>query len=747
MSYSDRNRRKKRPAPKGSSPYTVLLLVAVLIAAVLGVLRPWQHPSQPLALWTDNYKFLNLGLDLQGGLRVTLQVDEKNPEREDVEKAKTIIENRVNALGVAEPTVQIQGNDRVIVELPGLKEADQERALRLIGQTAKLEFRIVNPGVPAKELSQYTLADLGPALATGEVIANAQAETDSFGRWVVAFQTSPAGREPFGKLTRDNVGRGMAIVLDGQIKSIATIQAALPNGGQITGDFDAKEASDLALVLKSGSLPVPLKQTEVRQIGPTLGADAIRTGAMASLLGIALIFVMAFAYYGLYFGLVIGLGLLFTTLIMLGILGGLGATLTLPGIAGLVLTLGAAVDGNVISFERIKEELRRGKGIKGSIGAGFSHSTVTILDVNLSHLLSALALYNYSSGPVKGFAVTLAVGVIAAVFSNLIFSRWMLEAMARRRDYSAPQWFATPKLDFIRLSPIVTTVSVALAILGGVLVATRGLQYGIDFTAGTALTLYTDRSVSVDDVRTAVGAAGIEGVEGGKAVIQQAASSNPQKNQYIVKVAELPPAQVQQLSTSLEGKLAGGDVQQTETIGPAVGQELRVNTIKAVALALVLILIYVWFRFDMIFGIASVLATVHAVGIVMGVYSLFNLEFNIAAVAAVLTVIGYALNDAIIVSDRIRENLKLMRGSAYKDIVNASINQTLSRTVMTSVSTALPLISLTFLGGSVLRDFGLIMLIGVIVGTYSSIYIVAPMVAFYQNWATNRRKAKPAKAA
>ena len=722
------------------------MLLAALILSLAYIWRPWEHPNNKAELWGKDFQFINLGLDLRGGLRVALAPENGATDTDTLDRVKTIIENRINALGVAEPTVTVQGGKRVVVEVPGATQAVQDRVLNIIRQQAKLEFRIVNQGAtPDSKTGSYKLSDLGPALATGESIASAQVGTDQSGRFVVQFKTTAAGAGTFSTFTRANVNRLMAIVLDGQIKSVATINEPLSSDVQISGNFTSEEASNLTLVLKSGSLPVKIKIEEERAIGPTLGADAIRQGAIAGLVGIGLIFVMAFLYYGLYFGLVIAAGLLFTTLIMLGILGGLGATLTLPGIAGLVLTLGAAVDGNVISFERIKEELRRGKGIRGSVGAGFEHSTVTILDVNLSHLLVALALYNYATGPVRGFAVTLAIGVVASVFSNLIFGRGLLNFMARRREFSAPQWFATPRFDFIRVAPIVTTLSLLLAIGGGILAGTKGLHYSIDFSSGTAVTVNTATSVSADQLRAAVGGAGV-GVTGGQAQIQETATPGSGVRQYVAKVPELSQAQVQTLSARLAA-LPGGRVQQVETIGPSVGQDLRSQTIKAVALALALILIYVAFRFDIVFGVASVIATIHAVGIVMGVYSLFGLEFSIASVAAVLTVIGYALNDAIIVSDRIRENLRGMRGVPYKDIVNMSINQTLSRTVMTSVCTALPLLSLAVLGGSVLRDFGLIMLIGIVVGTYSSIFIVSPMVVYFEGWIRGRRGPAPAKSA
>ncbi|AFZ68783.1 protein-export membrane protein, SecD/SecF family [Deinococcus peraridilitoris DSM 19664] len=740
----NRNNARRRGAPPASRfPWTALMILAVLLLSLAYIWRPWQHSSTPWTLWqpqTGGFKFVNLGLDLQGGLRVALEPDKEGYTKEDLEKVRTIIENRVNALGVAEPLVQTQGDRRVVVELPGLTSAQQENARNVIGQAAVLEFRLVKDNVPAdRATSGYTLEDLGPVLATGEIISNAAPATDpTNGRWVVSFQTTSEGADKLLSFTRPNIGKLMAIVLDEKIQSVATIQGALSTNVQISGNFSAEEASNLALVLRSGSLPVPIKFAEQREIGPTLGADAIRSGAIAALIGIALVFVLLFVYYGFWFGLVGSLGLLFTSIIILGMLGGLGATLTLPGIAGLVLTIGAAVDGNVISFERVKEELNRGKGIKNAINAGYGHSFWTIFDVNLSHLLAALALYNYATGPVKGFAVVLAIGVLASAFSNLIFAKWMMEVVARRRTFSAPQWFKTPNFDFLKPALLITSLSLALAVAGGVVMLTKGFNLGVDFTSGTALTLRTDEGTTVEQVRSAVSAAGVTGVTGAGATIQSTTNPAVAGTSYTVKVPQLNQGQIEQLRAQFT-QLPGGEVQAVDTVGPSVGAELRGQTVRAVLLGLALILVYVWFRFDFAFGLGSVVAVIHDVAIVMGLYALLGLEFNITTVAAILTLIGYSINDSIIVSDRIRENLRSMRGVPYRTIVNAAINQTLSRTLMTSISTLLPLVSLLFIGGAVLRDFSLILIVGILVGTYSSIYIVSPMVVFFENRKAQRR--------
>lgn len=771
MTYGNKNTNRNRggndrrpPPPRrtptgrsSSSRWTPILLLLTLLASLAYIWRPWEHRDNLWTIWDPGrYEFVTLGLDLKGGLRIELAPESGTATRDELDRVKTVIENRINALGVAEPTVTVSGGRRVVVEIPGATPAVQQRAREIIQRTARLEFRIVQQGAQPDQtlLSQnprtsgYTLAQLGPVQATGEVIASAQAATDpQSSRWVVTFQNTDKGAATFGDFTGKNVGKLMAVVLDDQIQSVATIQQKLFRDVQITGTFTAEEANQLALVLKSGALPIKIKTEAERAIGPTLGADAIRSGAIAAVVGIGLVFLMLFFYYGLWFGLVGALGLLFSSVVILGMLAGFGATLTLPGIAGLVLTIGAAVDGNVISFERIKEEMHKGKGIKNSINAGYQHSTAAILDVNASHLLSALALYNYSTGPVKGFAVTLIIGVVASTFSNLVFAKWFLEWVAARRpNMTAPTWIKSTNFDFIKAAPIVTTASVLLALAGLGILATRGLNYGVDFTSGTTLTVRADGTSTTEQVRAAVAGAGIEKVTAQNAAIQRDITPAQSGAQYTVKVPQLTAAEATTLSAAI-AKVPGGQVQATETVGPAVGRELTDKTIKAVLLGMALILIYVGFRFDFIMGLGSILAVVHDVGIVMGLYALLGLEFSIATVAAVLTLIGYSLNDSIIVSDRIRENIKEMRGKSYRQIVNTSINQTLSRTVMTSVATMLPLVSLLIFGGPVLRDFSIILLVGILVGTYSSIYIVAPLVVYFEEW-NRRRKAggQPAKA-
>lgn len=731
--------------------WTGLMLLALLLASLVAIWKPWA-PNEPK---------IKLGLDLQGGLRIVLSTVNSSADpavaKDELNKARTVLENRVNAIGVAEPLVTVQGNNRVVVELPGLTQDQQDKAIRLIGQTALLEFKLVkdgasgttvsdindelrrNPSLKRSDLEQslMKIEDLGPTLLTGSDLSDARAVFDQFGRPQVSLSFTKEGARKFAEVTSKNIKKRLAIVLDNKVYQAPTIQTAIRDGNAvITGLSGLEEASEIALVLRSGSLPVKLKTEETRAIGPTLGQDAIQAGVRAAIIGALAIFVLIFFYYGFWLGLVAALGLIYTSTLILGMLSAMGATLTLPGIAGLILTLGAAVDGNVLSFERIKEELKNGKKFRQAIPGGFSHSMVTIFDVNISHLLAAAALYQYSSGPVRGFAVMLAIGVVASVFSNVVFSRWLLDRVADKREVAPPYWVWGSKFPFMKWSRFVTSASMALALVAGALALTKGFNFGIDFTGGTAFLVRTADNVNSEQIRSFLDSTGIEGTAGREAIITTLSSK--QGKEFSVRVRQLGDQKRIQLEQLFREKLKA-QVIQSETVGPAIGSELRRNTVLAVLIGLLLILGYVAFRFDWVFGLASVVAVGHDVAIVAGMYSLFGLEFTIPTVAALLTIIGYSLNDSIIISDRIRENQKVLRGLPYGQMVDISVNQTLSRTVMTSLTTLLPILALLFLGGPVLRDFSLAIVVGITVGTYSSIYVVSALVVWWKTRMATRR--------
>ncbi len=748
-----------------------ILVLSAIVLSILFLAQPWK------TLRGINEPPLRLGLDLQGGLRVLLQAEEANPTIEDMETARNVIENRVNQFGVAEPLVQINGNNRIVVELPGLSSADQARASDLIGQSAVLEFRIVKQAANKKADATLTLDDLEEVAFTGEILSDARADFGQVGAPIVNFDIKPEFATEFGEFTGSNRNRRMAIVLDSVVQTAPTIQAQISNSGEITGVGSIEEASDTALVLRSGSLPLNLNIEEVRATGPTLGRDAISAGVRAAIIGAVAVVLTILFYYGPLFGGVLTLGLVLVVLFIFGVLAALGAVLTLPGLAGLVLTIGAAVDGNVISFERIKEELRAGKGLKAAMKAGFGNSLSAIIDANVTTLFATAALYQYTTGPVRGFAITLAVGIIASVFVNIVVVPFILEVLTvRSQRHYMPMGFQVSNFRFVKIAPVVMTISGILAAAMLLVVLVRPFNLSVDFTGGTTTLLQVPEATTLDEVRGAIDGLGIAGITGSGATLQEIQDTTISET-----TVEAPAADVVEEAVNEDGAVAatteaatatdrttatpisdtklvsvrvgtpseegGGQfapslasalnaqVLSEDTVGPSIGSELRNSAIIAMLVAFGLILVYVAWRFwpNWIIAVAAVLASIHDVGIVMGVLNLTNTEFSVPVLAALLFVVGYSLNDSIIIADRIRENLRKTRGVSYADIVEAAVNQTLSRTIMTSLTTLLPVIALFIFGGSVLRGFSLALLIGIGFGTYSSIFILAPMVVWFRN--------------
>ena len=720
---------------------TGLLVLAAIVASVLYLWQPW-NPGDAA---------IKLGLDLQGGLRVVLQADEENPSETDLDTARNIVENRVNEFGVSEPLVQTSGTNRIVVELPGLSAEDQDRALGLIGQQAVLEFRLVKPDSISKIGSgALTVDDLEDVAFTGEILSDAQADYNRVGGAtlagaVVRFNIKNAFAGDFAKFTGENIGRNMAIVLDGVVQTAPTINGTISNSGEITGIGTIDEAYDTALVLRSGSLPIKLNQEEFRVIGPTLGHDSIAAGKTAAMIGGLAVVVIILLYYGPLFGGVLTFGLALVLLFLFGMLAALGAVLTLPGLAGLVLTIGAAVDGNVISFERIKEELRAGKGLRLAMKNGFGQSLSAILDANFTTLLAAMALYQYTTGAVRGFAITLSLGIVAAVFVNTVVVPFLLDVLTLKiKKTFLPTGFYLDKtkLRFLRFAPIVLAISGLLALGSIGVLSARGLNLSVDFTGGTNALLEVSKDTSVTDVRKAIDDIAIEGINGSNSLVQEVSDATAtlgdeaeaSSDFKLISVKSRTTEGSTELASALAAKL-GAKLRSADFVGPAVGSDLRAGALKAMLVSLVLILLYVAWRFwpTWIVAIAAILAVIHDVAITLGGLTLTGAEFSIPVLAALLFVVGYSLNDSIIIADRIRENFKKVRAKDYAEIVELSVNQTLSRTVMTSLTTLLPVIALLLFGGQVLRDFSLTLLIGIAVGTYSSIFILAPMVVWFRS--------------
>lgn len=723
---------------------TGFAFVAAVLASLWYLLQPLGGTDAPL----------KLGLDLQGGLRVVLESDTPEPAPEDLQTARNIVENRVNEFGVAEPLIQTSGGNRIVVELPGLTAEDQDRALDLIGQQAILEFALVREAANDLPTPSLTLDDLEAPAFTGEIVRNATADFDRSGGAAlgpaVFFEIGREAAGDFGEFTGANTGRRMAIVLDGTIITAPTLQSRISDSGQITGIGSLDEATDIALVLRSGSLPIELSVQEVRAIGPTLGADSIAAGRTAAFLGGAGVLIAILAYYGVLFGGVLAFGIGLAMLFVFGVLAGLGAALTLPGLAGLVLTIGAAVDGNVISFERIKEEMREGHGLRLSMKRGFGHSLSAIVDANVTTLLAAGALYQYTTGAVRGFAITLAIGILAAVFVNVVIVPWVLDLATTRikRSYM-PRGFHLNgvRIHFVRRALVVVGVSGLLAVASVATIGTQGLRFSTDFTGGTSLLLQGEDPITIPEVRDAIDALGYDGVRGDAATVVEVTDDTI--GDHLVSV-RAPLVETDGVAERFPNDLAdavNASLLSADFVGPSVGADLRRGALYAIGVALIAILGYVTWRFwpTWIVAIAAILAALHDVAITLGVVHLTGAEFSIPVLAALLFVVGYSLNDSIIIADRIRENLRKSRDRSYEGIVDLSVNQTLARTLVTSGTTLVPVLALLLFGGSVLRDFSLTLLIGIGVGTFSSIFILSPLVVWFKG--KQREAAKRAAAA
>ncbi|MBN1354192.1 MAG: protein translocase subunit SecD [Candidatus Omnitrophica bacterium] len=722
----------------------------VLIVLVVGFALWLSYP--PLDVYDKEGKVteegkINLGLDLQGGMHLVLKVDTAGLTPEEAkdapDRALEIIRNRIDQFGVLEPSIQRQGKDRIVIQLPGV--TDRERAINLIKSSAHLEFKLVSddaellkkaiageavPGYGLKTMktrdkrTEELLVETKASLA-GDTLVDATTEfsQSGFNQPYVSITFNNKGAAAFAELTGRNVGKRLAIVLDGNVYSAPVIREKIPSGrGQITGNFSVQEANDLAIVLRAGALPAPVEVIEERTVGPALGKDSIRKGIRAIITGGICVLVFMATYY-MMAGFIADFALILNIILITGALSYFHATLTLPGIAGLVLTIGMSVDANVLIFERIREESRLGKSLRAAIQSGFQRAFLTILDANITTLITALILFQFGTGPVRGFATVLSIGILSSMFTAIVVTRVILDLLTTikggLKKLPMMQFVKASKIDFIGKRKIAYIFSIAIIVLGMFTFAKRKEQnYGIDFTGGVLQQYRFETAVPLADIRRVLNELGMEGL-----AIQQFAD----KKEFIIRTPEDNSMQIQvKFNASFrDNKL---DVLRIEKVGPSIGKDLRGKAIKAVLFAMFGICLYVSFRFEFRFAIAAIVALFHDVFISLGAIALTHRELSIPVVAALLTIVGYSINDTIVVFDRIREDRKLMRKATQKDIINASINQTLSRTLLTSVTTLLVVLALYFLGGDVINDFAFVMLIGVIFGTYSSIFIASPIL-------------------
>ncbi|MER7723013.1 protein translocase subunit SecD [Streptomyces sp. NPDC096323] len=694
-----------------------------------------------------------LGLDLQGGTRMVLQAkdsDTAKADRESTDRTLEVLRKRIDSLGVTEPTLTRSGEDRIIVELPDVQ--DPRKAADVIGRTAQLTFHAVQgPGSPAgdgKALPDEegrTLA-LGPAEISGAGVKEASAAFDAQqgAGWTVTLDFHKDAGRDWTRLTGaaachpvQDERRRVAIVLDQQVISSPQVSptvacdTGLPSGStQITGSFSADEARELALLIQGGALPVPVEIVEQRTVGPTLGAAAIDASARAALIGAAATALFITAVYRL-FGALAAVALGAYGVISYAALVALGVTLTLPGLAGFVLAIGMAVDANVLVFERAREEhtLRPKKALRTSLTAGFRHAWSAVADSNVTTLIAAGLLFFLGSGPVKGFGVTLGIGVLASMFSALVIARALTETAARSRfvsDYRGVNGIASPgrvrtwinrRDPQLMRSPrrwlLVSAVLVAVAVAG---ILVRGVNLGVEFTGGRLVEYATSRPVDVERARTALAGAGF-----GDAEVTTAGAGD-----ISVRTGDLDNDGEHALRAALAAE--GGETTKVrdELIGPSLGDELRRNALIALAIAVLVQLGYLAVRFRWTFAVASVGALVHDVIILVGAFAWLGRTVDGIFLAALLTVIGYSVNDSVVVFDRVRELWAKARRQPLAEVANRAVLQTVPRTVNTGMGALFILVALAVLGGDSLADFALALLIGIVVGTYSSVMTAVP---------------------
>ncbi|MCR9147129.1 MAG: protein translocase subunit SecD [Rhodobacteraceae bacterium] len=671
-------------------------------------------------------------------------------DEQTVRTAREIIARRIDEMGTREPTIQRQGTDRILIQVPGVGSAAELK--EIIGTTAQLTFQPVvtrttdaseDPGAGNEILPSmdqegtYYIIERAPVVS-GEELVDAQPDFDQNGRPAVSFRFNPGGGRKFGDYTAENIGNPFAIVLDNEVISAPVIQSHIPGGtGIITGNFSVEESTNLAVLLRAGALPAELEFVEERTIGPELGADSIAAGQIACIVAFVLVLAFMWASYGT-FGLFANIALIVNVGLIFGLLSMIGATLTLPGIAGIVLTIGMAVDANVLVFERIREEMKTAKGPSRAIELGYEKALSAITDANITTFITALILYTMGSGPVRGFAITLGLGIITSVFTAIFVTRLIVIMWYDRKRPKKVLQGRTLRLvpqntswDFFKRWRFSLGLSGVLILVAAVSFMLQGLNYGIDFKGGTTVRTQSAQQVDVAVYRDAITPLGLGDISITE-VFDPTFGEDENVAMIRIQAQEGEEAVSSEVIQNVEAALqqAVPDISFTavESVGPKVSGELIQTAIIAVILAIGAVLIYIWLRFEWQFAVGAVLALVHDVVLTIGIFSELQIQFDLAIIAALLTIVGYSLNDTVVVFDRVRENLRKYKKKPLAEVLNISINETLSRTVMTSVTTLLALGALYVLGGDVIRGFVFAMIWGVIIGTYSSVFVASTVL-------------------
>ena len=666
-----------------------------------------------------------------------------------VTRSLKIIRNRIFQLGVGEPLIRRQGADRIAIQVPGL--ADPQRLKSLLNQPAELSFRMVDSSMSVQDAMNGRppagsevlfseddppvgyLLQKQPLLSNVDVVDAVPVSNTQNDDGNISIKLTPEATNRFAQATTANLGKIVVVVLDGQVLSSASLKTAITTGDiNIPGDFTAQGAQDLAVMLKSGPLPATLTTVEERTIGPGLGSETMRSGIIACVIAAIFVAVLMIGFYGL-LGVAATIALIINIIMVLAVMGVFGITLTLPGIAAIVLIIGMALDANVLIYERVREEEKKTHLLVDALRHGFNRAVSTVADANFTVLIIAVILFYVSSGAVRGFAATLIVGVFTTFFTACLVTRSLVDAWISHRKPRVllagvrSGIFDGVNIRFMGIRRYTFTVSAALSVATLLAFATIGMHLGIDFTGG-----------SIIEVRAKQGVADPADIQ---SRLQQVIPGDVQVERLDDRLGALIRVHAQDggenaeqsALTLVRDELSKDyDFSRVEVVGPSVSGEITKTASLAVLAALAAILIYIWVRFEWQFAVGAIIATLHDVILTLGLFVLAGMEFNMTGIAALLTIVGYSLNDTIVVYDRMRENLRRYSQMPLPILIDASINQTLSRTILTSATTLLALLALYIFGGEVIRSFTFVLLFGVAIGTFSSIYIAAPVLIVFK---------------
>ena len=711
------------------------VILAVILAAFVGLAYYASIILSSTGVGED--MSIPLGLDLSGGVSITYQVVDENPSAEDMSDTIYKLQKRVDSYSTEASVYQV-GDDRITVEIPGVQDANE--ILEDLGNPGSLEFQMPD----------------GSVFMTGDMVEDAQGATatDRYGnkQYIVSLKLTDEGAKIFGEVTSENIGKNLPIVYDGETISYPQVQSAITGGeAQITGMSSFEEADNLATQIRIGSLSLQLSELESSVVGARLGSQAIASSLKAGAIGLAIVMVFMIVMYAVP-GIAASLALAIYTTLVIATLYLFDITLTLPGIAGIILGIGMAVDANVIVFARIREEIATGKSVQTSMKIGFQKAMSAILDGNITTLIASVVLMALGSGTVKGFAYTLMIGIILSLFTAMVVTRYILYslyALGLKSEKLYGRAKERKSIDFIGKKAVFFTISGIIIAAGlismGVHSATEGkaLNYGLDFMGGTSTTADFGKDMTIEDIENDI-VPYVEKVTGDSDV---QATKVEGTTQVTIKTRTLSLDERQELEDTLaENCDVDASTITSQSISSTISGEMRSDALKAVIVSCIFMLLYIWFRFkDIRFAASAILALVHDVLVVITVYALVRISVGSTFIACVLTIVGYSINDTIVIFDRIRENLALKTGKQtaeeLREVANKSLTQTLSRSINTSITTFIMVVMLYILGVASIRDFSLPLMAGLVCGAYSSICIATELwyvmkVHFGKNKAT-----------